>query len=281
MSISDFRTPHRLDEALSTIKQLGPSALVVAGGTSFIFAPVNEDRVAVDINGAGLDGIRRENGGFRVGAATRLSALQKHHEAGWVLDRVAIHLASQQLRNMSTLGGNIARIFPWSDFAVALQALGATMVIAENGERQVGTDEYFSSQPARLFKNGGVLTAVLVPAVGPGAGFGYRKQTQASFGFSLMTVAAYMELEGRTVKSVRIAAGAGVPFPSRLKAVEEALKGQAVKEGVFAAAADRGLAGLKFKSNAGMSEEYIANLARVLVSDALTEAWQSAEGGAA
>ena len=281
MSISDFRTPHRLDEALSTIKQLGPLALVVAGGTSFIFAPVNEDRVAVDINGAGLDGIRRENGGFRVGAATRLSALQKHHEAGWVLDRVAIHLASQQLRNMSTLGGNIARIFPWSDFAVALQALGATMVIAENGERQVGADEYFSSQPARLFKNGGLLTAVIVPAVGGGAGFGYRKQTQASFGFSLMTVAACMELEGRTVKSVRVAAGAGIPFPSRLKAVEEAVKGQAVKEGVFADAAARGLAGLKFKSNAGMSEEYIANLARVLVGDALTEAWQSAEGGAA
>ena len=59
------------------------------------------------------------------------------------------------------------------------------------------------------------------------------------------------------------------------------MKGQAVKEGVFADAAERGLAGLKFKSNAGMSEEYIANLARVLVGDALTEAWQSAKGCAA
>lgn len=281
MSISDFRTPQRLDEALSAIQQLGPSALVVAGGTSFVFAPVNDDRVAVDINRLGLDGIRRDGAAFRVGATTRLAALQKHREPGWVLDRVAVHLASQQVRNMSTLGGNIARIFPWSDFAVALQALGATMVIAESGERQVAADEYFSSQPARLFKKGGLLTAVLVPAVGPGAGFGYRKQTQASMGFSLMTVAAYLELEGRTVKSVRVAAGAGIPFPSRLKGVEEAAKGQAAKEESFAAAAERGLSGLKFKSNAGMSEEYIANLAAVLVKDALTEAWQAAKGGAA
>ncbi len=154
------------------------------------------------------------------------------------------------------------------------------MVIQGDAEKKVAADEYFSGQPARFFKNGGILTAVLVPAAGTGFGFGYRKQTVASMGFSLMTVAAFLQIEGRTVKNARVAAGAGIPFPSRLTAVEDAVKGQAVKEGLFADAAARGLGGLKFKSSAGMSEEYIANLAKVLVCDALAEAWQAAKGGA-
>ena len=99
----------------------------------------------MDITRLGLHGIREESGTFRIGATTRIAALQKHHEAGWVLDRVAMHLASQQIRNMSTLGGNIARVFPWADFPVALLALGAEMVIAgDGGERVVGADEFFA-----------------------------------------------------------------------------------------------------------------------------------------
>ena len=280
MKLVDFKQPSRADEARTVLRELGDRGVPVAGGTSMVFSPGSDPKVAVDIMRLGLDGIRREGNVFRVGATTRLAVLQKHHEAGWVLDRVAVHLASQQIRNMSTIGGNIARIFPWSDFAVALQALDAAMVIDEGSERQIACDEYFASQPARLFKNGGLLTTILVPAVGAGAGFGYRKQTVASMGFSLMTVAAFLQIEGRTVKSARVAAGAGIPFPSRLKAVEGAVNGQAVKEGLFADAAARGLSGVKFKSNAGMSEEYIANLARVLVTDALSEAWHAAKGGA-
>ncbi len=120
MKLVDFRQPARADEARAALKELGDSAAPIAGGTSMVFLPGNEEKVAVDLMRLGLDGIRRENGAFRVGATTRLAVLQKHHEAGWVLDRVAVHLASQQIRNMSTIGGNIARVFPWSDFAVAL-----------------------------------------------------------------------------------------------------------------------------------------------------------------
>lgn len=276
MKLVDFRIPTRLDEARSLLKELGPSALPLAGATSLVFAPGKDPKTAVDITRLGLDGIRRDNGTFIVGSTTRLAALQKHHADGWVLDRVAERLASQQIRNMSTLGGNIARVFPWADFPIVLLALGAEMVIAGDAERIVGADDFFSSQPARFFKGGELLTAVRVPVLGAGCGFGYRKQTQSSFGFSLMTVAAWIERDGAKVRRARVAAGAGIPFPARLGAIEQAVTGQDAGEALFADAAAKGLSGVKFKSAAGMSEEYIAHLASVLVRDALTEAWENA-----
>lgn len=279
MRITDFHRPGSLSDARATLKRLGPAGLPMAGGTSLVFTSEKDEKVAVDINRLGLEGITRADGGFRIGAATRLAALQKHHEAGWVLDRVAVHLASQQIRNMSTLGGNIARVFPWSDFPVALLALGAVMVVVGDRERELGADEFFASQPARLFQSGDLLASVKVPALGAGQGFGYRKQTQTSMGFSLVTAAAFVELDGATVKKVRVAVGAGVPFPGRLAAVEQAVAGKRGGEQAFKDAAAAGVTGLKFKSGAGMSEEFIGHLAAVGVADALTEAWTLAKGG--
>lgn len=279
MKLVDFKIPTRLDEARGILKQLGSTALPLAGSTSLVFAAGKDDRVAVDITRLGLHGIRKESGIFRIGATTAIAALQKHHEDGWVVDRVAKHLASQQIRNMSTLGGNIVRVFPWADFPVVLLALNAEMVIAgDGGERIVGADEFFSGQPTRLLKAGELLAAVKLKAVTPGSGFGYRKETRAHMGFSMMTAAAFLVVDGKKIGSARVAVGAGVPFPARLKAIEDALIGKAASESLFREAASKGAEGLKVKSVAGNTDEYTLHLAPVVIGDALAEAWKMAAG---
>lgn len=280
MRFTDFKKPASVSEALALLKDLGPAGFPLAGGTSLVFATGKEEKVAVDINRIGLDGIAREGGVFTIGSTTRLAALQKHHAEGWVLDRVAVRLASQQLRNMSTLGGNIARVFPWSDFAVVLQALDARMVIAGDAGREVPADEYFASQPARVFKEGALLAGIKVRAMGPGEGFGYRKQTQAAMGFSLMTAAAVVDTDGSGIRKARVAVGAGVPFPCRVPAAEQVLTGWKAGEDLFRKASAAAVGALKFKGAAGMSEEYVRHLADVLIRDAVAEAWTSAKGEA-
>lgn len=280
MKLTDFRIPLRLDEAQALLKQLGPAGFPLAGATSLEFVPGKDPKTAVDLGRLHLDGIMRAGSSFLVGATTRLAQIQKHHEPGWVLDRVAVHLASQPIRNMSTIGGNVARVFWWGDFPVALLALGATMVVHDGAERKMAGDEYFASQPAKLFKEGALLTAVHVRALGAGAGFGYRKQTQTAMGFSLATAAAMLEMDGVTVRSARVALGAAIPFPARLTAVEQALAGQLAGPNIFARAVREGLGGLKFRGGAGMTEEYVAHLAAVSLKDALHDAWTDAKGGA-
>lgn len=272
MKITDFALPTRLDEALALLRELGPAGLPIAGATSLVFIPADESKTAVDLNRIGLDGIRRENGTFRIGATTRVAALQKHAEPGWVLDRVAVNLASQQLRNESTIGGNICRVFPWADFPAALLVLDAVMSLQGPSARELSADEFFSAQPARLFGDGTLLTQVSVPALGPGSGFGYRKVRQTATAFSLITVAVFLRLEGDVVGSARVALGGGVPFPARVPAVEQALIGKKASERTLREAAAQGLAGQKFKEAAGMSAEYIGRVAAVTLGDALVEA---------
>ncbi len=280
MRLVDFRIPSRIEDAQAALRELGATGLPMAGGTSVVFTPGSDGRVAVDINRLGLDGIIREGAVYRVGAGTRIAVLQKHCEPGWVLDRVARHVSSQQIRNMSTIGGNIARVFPWADFPVALLALDAVMIVRESAERPVPADEYFSSQPARLFKNGALLAAVKVPVVGPGSGFGYHKETRTALGFSLMTASALLRLDGGRIAAARVALGAGVPFPTRLAAVEQALIGKAGGGALFREAAAKGLAGVTFMPSDGFSDEYTAHLAHVVVCDALEQALAAAKGGA-
>lgn len=274
MKISAFRIAESLDDALNALRELGPAALPLAGATSLAFLPETQPYTAIDINRIGLSGIRRENGRFVIGATTRVAELQHFSQPGWVLDRVAKCLASQPIRNQSTLGGNICRVFPWADFPVALLVLDATVVLRDAEAREMAAKDFFSQQPARLFREPRLLTEVRVPALGPQMGFGYRKLRLTSTAFSMVTVAAWLEREGNAIRSVRLALGAGVPFPTLVEGVGARLAGLTASPEVLRQAVEPEFATLRFVGAEGMSADYIAHAACVAAADALMEAWQ-------
>ena len=77
-----------------------------------------------------------------------------------------------------------------------------------------------------------------------------------------------------------MALAGGVPFVTRLPGVEQAIIGKAGTEAVLREAAAKGLAGLKYMASDGFSDEYMANLARVVAGDVLAQALAMAKGGA-
>jgi CO/xanthine dehydrogenase FAD-binding subunit len=271
----DFVVPGSLDEARAELKRLGPEGMPLAGATSLLFMRHKEPRVAVDLSRAGLSGLVAEADHFVIGAMTSITALREYRAEGWVLDQVAGRFVTQQIRNQSTLGGNIVRVFAWADFPVALLALGASMTIRGDEERRVLADEFFNGQPVRLLKTGDLLASVIVPAVKPGQGFGYHKQTRVSADFSQGTAAAWLEVEGGKIKAARVALGASLTFPCRLAAVEQAVLGQKGGEKLFREAATH-LGERSWRTVAGFAPDYIKHIGQVAVSDALLGAWQSA-----
>lgn len=273
----DFVTPGSLEEARAELKRLGAEGMALAGASSLLFLRHKEPKTAVDLSRAGLGGIRADGDGFAIGAMTSIDELRRLCAAGWVLDRVAASFVTQQVRNMSTLGGNIVRVFAWADFPVALLALGASMTIQGEAAQAVAADEFFNGQPARLLKAGDLLVSVRVPARKPGQGFGYHKQTRVSADFSQATAAVLLEAEGRKIRSARVALGAAVTFPCRLKGVEAALAGKAGGEKLFREAAAQ-LGERNWRSVAGFTPEYIQHVAEVAVADALSKAWSEATG---
>lgn len=278
MKLVDFKRPPNLQEACDLLRKLGPQAIPIAGATSLVFMSGNELKVGVDINRVGLSGIARENGSFRIGSTTRIAELQEFADEGWVLNRVAVELASQQIRNMSTLGGNIARVFPWADFPVALLALGAFAIIGDGArERQIPANEFFGGQPMRLLQPGELVVRIEVPAVGSDTGFGYRKIKLKATGFSLITAAAWLKVEGPRIIEVRVALGGGVPFPARANEIEAALAQRVICESDLREVARQGLQNFKFREAEGMSATYIGELAAVVAGDVLVEAYAAAK----
>lgn len=280
MKLSEFIRPASLAEARKALRELGPKGMPLAGGTALHFMQGKTPVTAVDITGLGLSYIKQKGDFFVIGAATPLSDIQRYRGPRWAMHEICRRISTHQIRNVSTIGGNIARVFPWADLPVVLLAMDARMVIYSGKEKEMTADEYFSSQPARLFRGGDLLTAVKIPVLKAHHGFGSVKVTRNAAAFSLATIAALLELKDGVIKSARVAAGSAIPFPQRLKAVEAALVGREAVTAVFKEAAAAAGSAAKWVGGEGMSADYIRELAEVSILDALERAAEFARGRA-
>ena len=281
MRFDDFLIPQTMEEAREALNALGEKGYAFAGGTAFQYVSDRPGATAVDITRLGLRGIEPTDGGFRVGATTTLTDLVRYRADGWVLDRVATRIPTHQVRNISTVGGNISRLFPWSDLPLALLVLeGGVVILGDDGERAHDALEFFTAQPLNRFGHGDLVTAVEVPAVAPPLGFGFKKENTTNAAFALMTGAAAITLDGERMARVRLAANGALAVPQRLPDVEAVLEGEPADAGLFAAAVEGGIGHLDWRGREGMSNEFARHLGGVILVDVLEQALAAAKGGA-
>jgi xanthine dehydrogenase YagS FAD-binding subunit len=136
-----------------------------------------------------------------------------------------------------------------SDLAVALRALDAEVrVLGPDGERTVPMADLHrlpGDDPSRdtTLVHGELITAIDVPGLPWAVRSRYRKvRDRASYAFALVSVAAAMDLDGSTVRDVRIALGGVAHAPWRATVAEDALRGGPATEEAFTAAAEAELA---------------------------------------
>jgi xanthine dehydrogenase YagS FAD-binding subunit len=136
-----------------------------------------------------------------------------------------------------------------SDMCVALTALGASVHLrGARGERTLPMTDLHRlpddhPEIETRLEPGELITAVELPALPMAARSVYRKvRDRASYAFALISVGAALELEGDTVKDVRLALGGVAHKPWRALSAEAALKGQRATPENFRAAAEAELA---------------------------------------
>jgi xanthine dehydrogenase YagS FAD-binding subunit len=156
-------------------------------------------------------------------------------------------------RNHAILGASPACIATHpSDMCVALAALDAKVYLrGADGERTLPLTELHrlpGDHPEKEteLRPGELIIAVALPALPFAARSTYRKvRDRASYAFALVSVAAALELEGDTVKDVRLALGGVAHKPWRAWKAEAALRGGPATEQAFRAAAEAELADAK------------------------------------
>jgi carbon-monoxide dehydrogenase medium subunit len=262
------------------------SVKALAGGQSLlpmINAGLVECSALVDISSiAGLRGISQASDG----SFLELGALETHRslaadpslKAGQPLvAEAARHIGNTRVRNRGTLGGSLAHADPSGELPLVMTALGATVVV-ENAQRkrELRAEELQASYFSTVLEDDELITAVRVPAISPGWGWGFVEASRRRGDFAMVAVASLMRTASGEVVEARLAVGGVAERPVRLAAVEAALSG-AGREDLVSRATHIG--GLEPMSDANATSRYRRHLLPVLVARALAQAYDRAESG--
>jgi xanthine dehydrogenase small subunit len=131
-----------------------------------------------------------------------------------------------QVRNMGTVGGNIANGSPIGDTPPPLIALGARVTLRKGaGRREVKLEDYFVAYGKQDRQPGEFVESVTIPALPKGERFAvYKISKRRDEDISSVCGAFRVFVNDHgTVGMVRIAFGGMAATPKRAKAVEAAL----------------------------------------------------------
>ena len=145
-----------------------------------------------------------------------------------LLDRIG----GDQVRNMGTIGGNIANGSPIGDTPPPLIALGATLTLRKGAEtRDLPLEDFFIDYGKQDRRPGEFVQSVAVPLPKAGAHYRVYKVTKRrDEDITAVLGAFHVEIADGNVVSACIAYGGMAATPKRAKAVEAALVGRAWSE---------------------------------------------------
>jgi xanthine dehydrogenase small subunit len=221
-------------EALATTMTAHPKATIVAGATDvglWVTKQMRPLNPVVFINHlTDLQTITEDASGIVIGAgvtyAQALGVLEGRHPAlGRLIDRIG----GQQVRNMGTIGGNIANGSPIGDTPPALIALGADLTLrSATGSRTMRLEDYFIAYGKQDRNPGEFVEKITVPDAPEAAYFAvYKISKRRDEDISALLGAFYLALDAEgCVETCRIAFGGMAATPKRAKAVEAALTGR-------------------------------------------------------
>ena len=284
----DYAVARDLAHAIQLLGTSGGEGKVLAGGQSLI--PLMKFRLAqpallIDINRvAGLSAIN-ENGELRIGALIRENDLETNpivrRRYPILVDTAAV-IADPLVRNLATIGGNLAHADPANDHPATMLALRASVVAhGPNGERVIPIDELFVDTFTTSLTPDEILTQIRIPKPAPRSGGTYLKLERKVGDFAIAGVAVMIVLDASgKVASAGIGLTNAGPTAIRAGRAEDVLTGQMPDDKTIAEAASRAAAAAQPVSDLRGPAEYKKDVFRVLTRRAIVKAIARAKGGA-
>jgi len=285
-----FHDAKTLEEAGAMLAQYAPDARLVAGGTDLLVdlkTGRNHYGHVISMTGIpSLHGITSDADGLRIGALVTPNELAAHpalkERFAPILDATS-KLAAQQIRNMATVGGNIAGAIPSADLPPILMVMGASVLIwSPKGERRVPVESIFVGPRKTSLAPDDILTAIYVPTPPTrfGAAFARFAQRRAN-ACAVAGVAASIQLDDDdTITDARIGLSAVAPIPTLVPGIASLLAGQPASGDAFAqaakAAAEAAIPITDLRGTAGFRAQIVTVLARRALETASQRAKESA-----
>jgi carbon-monoxide dehydrogenase medium subunit len=193
-------------------------------------------------------------------------------------------IAGPQVRNVATLGGNVAHALPAADGTIALLALDAEAEIASaTGTRRIPFQELFLGPGKSSLKHGEeLIVGFYIPtqktlrdskSLRVSSCF-KRLMRPQGVALPILNCAVWLERENDTIKDIRIAVGPGGGTPFRATQAEAILRGQTLNNETFESALEALLSQAQFRTSARRaSSDYRRYIVSGLFRDVTESAW--------
>ncbi|MFV0363103.1 MAG: FAD binding domain-containing protein [Suipraeoptans sp.] len=241
LQYKEYYMPKSIDELMQVIKE-NDSAEIISGGTDLYAEerePLDDNKIAVDISKIKeFSIIESNNETITFGASTTVQ--QFIEEAVLVQDvpimrHAASYFADQQIREMATVGGNIANSSPTGDMIPPLLAMGAKIHTIKCIDDDICEDmtlieDFIKGVGKNTLSYGEVILSVTCPNVSD-YGCAFKKVgLRRSLCISTVSSAFLVKVDKtkNVFEDVRIAFGGISPIPVRLREVEKRLIGSSV-----------------------------------------------------
>ncbi|QCI65368.1 FAD binding domain-containing protein [Phreatobacter stygius] len=225
--------PRTVAEALSAFAGTDGDASYIAGGQSLVPALALRlqapDRLIDIAHIEALRGVSLTGDRLRIGALTRHAELLTdplilRHAP--LLSEAAPYIAHPAIRNRGTIGGSVALADPASELPAMMLATSAEIEISgPDGVRLVPADDYFQDLYQTALEPGELLTAILVPPVGPDERWAFDELARRRGDYALVGAGVQATLVDGTIARLRIAFLSVGATPVRVHQAEAALTG--------------------------------------------------------
>jgi carbon-monoxide dehydrogenase medium subunit len=279
--------PTSLHEAIALLDPDDAAVRPIAGGTALMLmmkAGVFRPTRLVSLRNLG-DRFSRiaagADGHLTIGAMTPLSAVERSPEvarAAPVITRTMRRLSNIRVRNVATVGGNLAHGDPHMDLPPVLIALGAEVLVTgpqkngQTGERNIAVENLFAGYFETVLKKNELIAALRIPPQGKTRAAYLKVTTGSAEDWPALGVAVALEAEGPAVKTARVVVSAATEKAVRLATAESALAGVIVDDKSLARAGDAAAAEAECIADVRGSAAYKRELIRVYVGRAVRQA---------
>jgi carbon-monoxide dehydrogenase medium subunit len=281
----DYQEPTTLKKAFALMDKHGDDGRVIAGGTSLII--MMRQRLLTPKVVISLGRIPKfdrigynANDGLRIGAGARhrdieLSAVVKKHYP--LLHETFRKVAQPRIRNMGTVGGNLAAGDPLTDPGASLIALDAEVTLTSaQAQRTLRLDEFFVDYYQTALEPGELLTEIRVPPPSR-PGWSHIKFTPRSVeDFATVGVALTLKTDNGICEDVRLGLNSVASTIVHAKKAEAVLRGKPIDDATLREMGEVAAAECDPSDDNRGSAEYKREMVKVLVRRAAQEAFQRA-----
>jgi aerobic carbon-monoxide dehydrogenase medium subunit len=281
----EYLRPKTVPEAVALLQQHGDDAKILSGGQSLI--PMMKLRLArpshlIDINRiSGLSYVKEDGGFLTIGGLTREAEIEASEvvraKYPLLLDTATV-IADPQVRNLATVGGNLAHGDPANDHPATMMAFGAQIVATgAKGARVIAIDDFFVSLFTTSLQHDEILTEIRIPSPLPRSGGAYVKLERKVGDFATAAVAVQITLDDKgAVQKAGIGLTNVGPTPIRAKSAEDALRGKKLDAATIGEAAQLAADAAQPSSDLRGPAKYKKGLIQELTKRALTRAAERA-----